>query len=130
MLQVFEKYPGFKPNTIAKNTTVYGSRIPDFVNKAVVGEIKNVRYQTLTRQIKGMMQIATSTDRKFILVIKNGTKLSKPLQKAIRGAGAKIIKYGSRGVSCTFEILPWGTIEKLAQFDPRTGKFKNERQNY
>jgi len=130
MIKVFEKYPGFKPNTILSKTTIYGSRIPDFVNNVVVGEIKNVRYQTLTKQIKGMIQIAQSTNRKFVLVVKNGTKLSKPLQNAISKANGEIIRYGSRGVNCAFEILPWGIIEKLAQYDPRTGKFKGDKQVY
>jgi hypothetical protein len=98
MSDVYQKFPGFLKNTTTYVTS-FGKRIPDFINNSVIGEIKNVSYQYLSTQIKGFMEIAKKQGKTFVLVVKEGTKLSKPLINTIRASGGKIIQVGVDGTS-------------------------------
>ena len=48
-----------------------------------MGEAKYVAKQAFTQQIKDEMKLAADTGRDFILRIRDGTQLSKPLQAAM-----------------------------------------------
>lgn len=94
---------------VVKNTstyvTSYGKVIPDFidkVNKQLI-EVKNVNYQYLSSQIKGMLEVAESENLDVVLVVREGTKLSAKLVQAIADAGGTIVTVSSE------------TIEALAQ---------------
>ncbi|MCJ8345867.1 putative toxin [bacterium] len=58
-------------------------RIPDGVSKTAISEVKNVRYQRFTRQLKEYIDIANDLGREFHLYVRPDTVLSTPLQKAI-----------------------------------------------
>jgi hypothetical protein len=90
MAEVFGYYPEFISNT-KSFLTDFGKRIPDFLDPKIIGEIKNVSYQTLTAQINGFLQVAKNDGLKFILVVKEGTRLSGPLIRAIKDIGGSII---------------------------------------
>jgi len=117
MKQIYEAYPGFAKNT-ESFTTSFGSRIPDFINKKVVGEIKNVKYQHFSSQIKGFMEIARKEGKKFVLVIEEGTRLSKPLVKAISRSGGEIIKVASKKVIMPFFFSNEQLENLMIQLDP------------
>lgn len=95
MQQVYNKYSGFTKNT-KSFVTNFGNRIPDFINAKTLGEIKNVSYQYLSRQIRGFLELAKKMDKTFVLVVTEGTKLSKPLVRAIQEAGGRIIEIGDK----------------------------------
>ena len=102
--QVLKKFPGFIKNT-KDSVTSYGKRIPDFTNGKVIGEIKNVSYQYLSKQIKGFMEIADREGKKFVLVVNQGAKLSAPLIREINRVGGKIIEVG-QGASKGLDMVP------------------------
>ena len=60
-------------------------RIPDELKHAekIIGEVKNVRYQAFTRQLKDSVAYAQKYGYKFRLYVRQGAELSKPLQDAI-----------------------------------------------
>ena len=58
-------------------------RIPDKLTRTTLTEVKNVRYQSLTRQIRDFQMFSTKTGRIFNLYTRPSTKLSKPLQQLI-----------------------------------------------
>jgi Restriction endonuclease fold toxin 7 len=63
------------------NTANY--RIPDALNETTLTEIKNVRYQALTNQIKDFILWADKKGLDFVLKTRPDTKISAPLQKLI-----------------------------------------------
>jgi RHS repeat-associated protein len=60
-------------------------RVPDELNdiERVIGEVKNVRYQAYTNQLKDYAAYAQKYGYQFRLYIRQGAKLSGPLQDAI-----------------------------------------------
>ena len=68
--------------SIAK-TAAY--RIPDELNHAerIIGEVKNVKYQAYTNQLKDSVRYAQKYGYQFRLYVRQGAKLSAPLQDAI-----------------------------------------------
>ena len=60
-------------------------RIPDELNRieGVIGEVKNVRYQAYTNQLRDSVAYAQKFGYQFRLYIRQGAKLSVPLQDAI-----------------------------------------------
>ncbi len=83
---------GYTKNT--KVISVFGrDRIPDVLDDAqhVVGEVKNVRYQALTQQLKDYMTIADDRASKFHLVVRAMTRLSARLQERV-DAGRIILR--------------------------------------
>jgi hypothetical protein len=56
----------------------------DDLTDDAITEVKNVKSQGLTKQLKDYLQFAKDTGRDFILKTRADTKLSKPLQQAIK----------------------------------------------
>lgn len=82
---------------LAKNTnsvrTCTGDRIPDFVDKAnrLIIEVKNSKYVSNTKQIRGIIDYAVKHEQEFVLLVRDETtRLSGPLLKAISDAGGSI----------------------------------------
>ncbi|MGB7158060.1 MAG: RHS repeat-associated core domain-containing protein, partial [Tepidisphaeraceae bacterium] len=67
-------------------------RFPDSLTRTLLREIKNVRRQGLTAQIKDYIAIAKREGVDFELFVRSTTRLSIPLQAA-RAAGDMIIRY-------------------------------------
>ena len=61
-------------------------RIPDYLNTrtSVMGEAKSVRYLTKSKQLMDMFEYASANNYKMFLKVERWTKISKPLQQAIR----------------------------------------------
>jgi RHS repeat-associated protein len=61
------------------------TRIPDGINEVAetVSEVKNVRYQGYTSQLRDYVQYAQDRGYQFNLFIRSDTQLSRPLQDAI-----------------------------------------------
>ena len=58
-------------------------RYPDFVNEDILKEVKNVNRQGLTVQLKDYIHFTKEKNIPMELYIRDNTKLSQPLQKAI-----------------------------------------------
>jgi hypothetical protein len=58
-------------------------RIADGMLNTAVSEVKNVKYLSLTRQIRDYVQYSKSTGRTFQLFTRGSTKLSGPLQDMV-----------------------------------------------
>ena len=69
-------------------------RIPDELlsDQKIPREIKNVKYQGYTNQLKDFNQWAKQNGYQFILQVRPNTVLSGPLQSAIK-SGDIILKY-------------------------------------
>ncbi|WP_415830236.1 polymorphic toxin-type HINT domain-containing protein [Kibdelosporangium persicum] len=84
---------GEEAANIVKNTTKFlvngRNRIPDEFNSTMhrISEVKNVRYQRYTRQLRDYVDLAKAQTPPYMfrLVVRvgNGTKLSKPLQREV-----------------------------------------------
>ncbi len=70
-----------------KNTAVVEifkrARLPDVLTKDVVGEVKNVRYQALTQQLKDYITIAEQKGWRFELIVRIRTELSHERQQLV-----------------------------------------------
>lgn len=65
--------------------------IPDAIKKdGGTVEIKNVEKQSFTKQLRGQLEISKSNGAEAILKIKEGAKITKPLENS----GIKIQKFG------------------------------------
>ena len=73
---------------ITKNKQVvnmYGrNRIPDEFLDHSISEVKNVKYQSYTLQLRDYFQYAKDTGRSMTLITRKNTVLSKPLEKSIQ----------------------------------------------
>jgi hypothetical protein len=76
---------------IAKNTKRIESlsgkaayRVPDEMTPTTLTEVKNVATLSFDAQIRDFLHYSIMTERRFILKIRPGTKLSKSLEDAIR----------------------------------------------
>jgi RHS repeat-associated protein len=81
--------------------TVNGrNRVTDISDPAgkVIGEVKNVAYQSLTTQLKDSLQIAQNLNYEFKLFIRESTQLSKPLQQWIAVNGVKVEKMSNESI--------------------------------
>jgi hypothetical protein len=71
-----------------KNTTIIKigghNRIPDGLSSKYISEVKNVKYQHLSTQLKDSLAYAQKNGLKFRLITDVNTKLSKPLQDLIK----------------------------------------------
>ena len=79
--------------TNTKAISVNGNtRIPDYLDlsKAVMGEAKSVKNLSYSRQLRDMFSYAKSSNIKMFLKIERWTKLSKPLQSAIKEFGVAV----------------------------------------
>ncbi|MEL6340578.1 MAG: putative toxin, partial [Myxococcota bacterium] len=77
---------------IVKNTSRIPSlsgtasfRVPDVLDFAagVVGEVKNVSQLSYTQQLRDFAAFAKDQGLRFELTVRQGTRLSKPLQRAV-----------------------------------------------
>jgi hypothetical protein len=58
-------------------------RIFDGLTDDAVSEVKNVKYQAFTRQIRDILQYSEDEGIKFDLYVRTGARLSKLLRRAI-----------------------------------------------
>jgi hypothetical protein len=58
-------------------------RIADGMTATTISEVKNVRYQGYTQQLKDYVTYSLDHGLQFDLYVRRGTKLSRPLQEAI-----------------------------------------------
>jgi RHS repeat-associated protein len=68
------------------------TRVFDGLNDEAVSEVKNVGYQAFTLQLRDDLYYARRTGRDFVLYVRRGATLSKPLEKAIRDNKRFILK--------------------------------------
>jgi RHS repeat-associated protein len=75
-------------------STVSGLRIPDFLNRAagILGESKNVARLSLTAQLRDYLAYSQQQGLQFYLQIREGTRLSGPLQELIKRGLIKVIE--------------------------------------
>ena len=87
---------------ITKNTeqiksalNVARMRIPDELNAAeqVLGEVKNVTYQSLTNQLRDYQAIAQRMDYTFRIYINETAEMSAPLREWIAETGTEVMMY-------------------------------------
>jgi transposase len=76
-------------------TATIPARVKRPRDKPVIGEVKNVRYQHLSHQLKDYLAYAQATGRQFHLYVRQSTRFSRPLQDLI-DSGA-IIRIPSLG---------------------------------
>ena len=88
--QEIGKALGLLKNT-QKFPTSYGTRIPDFLTSTAIHEVKAVKKLNLIQQLQGFLEIAELTGRTLIIHIRQGTELTRPLQK-LADEGKIIIK--------------------------------------
>lgn len=74
---------GEKPKAIPMNGRM---RIPDGINKTeeTLNEVKNVKYQGLTQQLKDYLDYSQAKGLKMVLWVRQDTILSKPLEDLIK----------------------------------------------
>jgi hypothetical protein len=65
-------------------------RIPDYLTPKVLGEVKNVAYQSLTNQITDMLLFAEANGLSMVLTVRKTTQFSSDLQ-ALVSAGRIIV---------------------------------------
>ena len=58
-------------------------RVPDEISDTFLREVKNVKYQSFTRQLKDYMNYANNNGLDFVLSVSRETKLSGPLKKMV-----------------------------------------------
>lgn len=60
----------------------------------MIGEVKNVSYQSYTQQLRDYVAIAKDEDLVFVLYVRglNGTRLSGPFQEAIEAGEIVLMK--------------------------------------
>lgn len=77
-LRLFSRWLGIG---VSKNATSLSGLRPDVLlrDAGVLGEIKNVQYQALTRQLRGYLGIATELKLDPVLMVRWNTRLSGPL---------------------------------------------------
>jgi hypothetical protein len=65
-------------------------RIPDGLNTEALSEVKNVVYQTFTRQLRDFADFASQRGLDFDLYVRVGTRLSQPLLDAAEAGRVNI----------------------------------------
>jgi hypothetical protein len=58
-------------------------RVPNEITEAGIREVMNVKELSLTNQIKDLLLVAQKEKKQLTIVIRKGTKLSKPLQELV-----------------------------------------------
>ena len=83
--RIGEKFAHVEPEKVRipslTNTAVY--RIPDILSDAELIEIKNVKRQRFTYQIKDFLLYCNQTDRRLVLCIRPDTTLSTELKRRV-----------------------------------------------
>ena len=86
-----EEAAGIKKNTEIIKINGH-DRIPDEldIEERIIGEVKNVKYQGYTSQLRDYIQYAKEKGYKFKFYIRDGGVMSKPLQNALNSINADI----------------------------------------
>ena len=58
-------------------------RVPDELTLVSLREIKNATSVSNTKQLRDFLEYTQMTERTFILEVREGTKLTKPLQRLV-----------------------------------------------
>lgn len=92
--QTGEDLAGIVKNTgripSASGTAAY--RIPDELNAATLGEVKNVSRLSYTNQLRDFSSYAQSTERAFNLYVRGSTTFTPPLQNAIDAGLINVVR--------------------------------------
>ena len=65
-----------------KHSTSEGDTIPDFENERQVGDIKDTKTLSNTKQMKAQRELAEKTGREHVVVTGDHTKVSKPMEQS------------------------------------------------
>lgn len=71
------------PENLTKVSTNKGNAIPDMYTDYIVGEVKSVKYQTYTKQLRIMKEVADAEDKPFLLFIGHNTRISNNLRNNV-----------------------------------------------
>jgi RHS repeat-associated protein len=71
-------------NTLKITAPSGKDRIPDFITKKHIIEVKNTKSQSYTRQIKDYQKISKKNGKKMVLYTRKNTRLSRPLKQQIK----------------------------------------------
>ncbi|HEY8886720.1 MAG TPA: PA14 domain-containing protein [Candidatus Microsaccharimonas sp.] len=92
-------YQGMKAANVIQNTVRIPSltntasyRIPDGMTLNTIAEVKNVAYQPYTRQLLDFNLYTQTTGQQFVLYIRQGAKLSSPLQKEVEKGLIRVVE--------------------------------------
>ena len=81
--------------------------IPDSYEEGVqMTEVKNVKYQYNSSQLRAQMQLAKSTNTPYRLIVNQATKLSQPLIDALKQIGATVEEFNPVTKVLTPRVLP------------------------
>ncbi len=58
-------------------------RVPDALTQSTLIEVKNAARVGLTSQIRDFVRFSEATNRNFVLVVRSGARISRPLQRLI-----------------------------------------------
>lgn len=87
-------YRKYKKNTNHENKVIFINNlttIPDAVDEKSIYEIKDVKYQGLTKQIKAEMDAANRTGKKFKLIVRKDTELSIDIKTFLEENKAELL---------------------------------------
>ncbi len=94
-------------------------RVPDILSETALIEIKNVKYQRLTNQIKDYIAFCHESNRHLILYLKDDVKLSSKLRGLIEKGHIEIrplgIIFTEKGQKVFFEAIKPMALKALAQ---------------
>jgi len=82
----------FAKNSQRFYTAAGNFRIPDGIVGNTFYEVKNVAYQPLTAQIRDLIEIAAANNATLTLIVRQGTKLSGPLQALVDNGTIELIR--------------------------------------
>ena len=103
MGQAFEALAGrvlqLGETQVARQTASGATRILDGLSRIFLTEIKNVERQSLTRQIRDLMEIARLEGVNFRLVVRNSTTLTKPLQSLVDQGRVTLVRLAQTSTS-------------------------------
>ena len=68
-------------------------RTPDGMTDSALNEVKNVKSQSFTQQLRDYSDIAKDNGLEMNLYINEGAKISKPLEQAWKSGDINIIRY-------------------------------------
>ncbi|MGH3391007.1 MAG: putative toxin, partial [Actinomadura sp.] len=89
--QAGERAAGITKNT--NKVQINGrTRIPDELNATTIGEVKNVKYQHLSTQLKDDLAYARQNGLQFNLYVRSDTRLSGPLQELVDAGRINLVR--------------------------------------
>jgi hypothetical protein len=82
-----------KPDATVSTKSWELQRVADGLAGKVIQEIKNVRYQAYTQQLRDYVQYATENGLTFELYLRAGTTMSDPLVRAVSAGTIRLLYY-------------------------------------